>query len=133
MKIDNDSIYTNEYLYRNAGYSWNTPATIISAFYKAQIHMVITYKEKEHMWILSQVASTRQLQVYTDFNEQIHKDKDEAVHIDVINRIYKTNNENGAFQIRGIDIHDFCNHYYTSFVKLSDPDLYIMTMNLKLF
>ena len=26
-------------------------------------------------------------------------------------------------------MHYFCNHYYTSYVKVSDPDLYIITMN----
>ena len=88
-------------------FSWNTPATIISVFHKAQINMVNKNKEKERMWILSQVASKRQLRVYTDFNEQIHKDKDETIHIDFINRIYKTNNENGTFQIREIDMLDF--------------------------
>ena len=81
------------------------------------------------MWILSQIASTRQLQIYTIFNEQTHNDKDKTVHIDFINGIYKTSNKIGTFQIRGIDVHDFCNHYYTTYVKVSDPDLYIMTMN----
>ena len=115
LEIENGGIHTNEYLYRNTGFSWNTPATMISAFYKAQVNMVNTYRERESMWILSQVASTRQLRVYTDFNEQIHNDKDKTSHIEIINRIYnKTNNENGAFQIHGIDMHDFCNHYYTS-------------------
>ena len=38
------------------------------------MNMVNTYKEKERMWILSQIATTRQSRVYTDFNEQIHKD-----------------------------------------------------------
>ena len=49
LEIENDGIHTNEYLYGNTGYSWLTPETIISAFYKAQMHMVNTYKEKEHM------------------------------------------------------------------------------------
>ena len=129
LEIDNDGIHTNEYLYRNRGFSCNTPASIISAFYKAQINMVNTYKEKEHMWILSQIASTRQLRVYTDFNEQIHKDKDETVHIDFMDRIYKTSYSIGTFQIRGIDMHHFCNHYYTNYVKVSDPDLFVMSMN----
>ena len=81
------------------------------------------------MWILSQIASTRQLQVYTDFNEYIHKDKDKIVHIDFMDRIYKTSHKIGTFQIRGIDIHHFCNHYYTTYVKVSDLFLYIITMN----
>ena len=94
------------------------------------MNLVNTYKEKEHMWILSQVASTTQYQDYTDFNENMHNDKDETAHIEFINRIYnKTNNENGAFEIRGIDMHDFCNHYYTSYVKVSDQDLYLISMN----
>ena len=59
--------------------------------------MVDTYKEKERIWILSQVASTTQLRVYTDINEKIYKNKDKTVHIDFINRVYKTNNENGDF------------------------------------
>ena len=58
LEIKNGGIHTNQYLYRNTGFSWNTPATIISAFYKAQMNLVNTYKEKERMWILSQVAST---------------------------------------------------------------------------
>ena len=41
----------------------------------------------------SQTASTRQLRLHTDFNEQIHKDKDQTGHKDFINRIYKTNNQ----------------------------------------
>ena len=45
-------------------FTWNTPATIISAFYKAQINIVNTYKEKKRMWILSPIAITRQLRVY---------------------------------------------------------------------
>ena len=63
------------------------------------MNMTNKCKEKECKWILSQVASIRQLHVYTGFNEQIHKDKDEAMHIDFIHRICKTNNENGTFQI----------------------------------
>ena len=43
FEIDNDGIHTNEYLY---GFSWNTPAPIISAFYKAQIYIVNTYTER---------------------------------------------------------------------------------------
>ena len=43
LQIDNDGIHTNEYLYENTGFSWNTPATIISAFYKAQMNTVNTY------------------------------------------------------------------------------------------
>ena len=59
MELDNGGIHTNEYLYRNIGYSCKTPASIISAFYKAQMNMVNAYKVKEHMWILSQIASKR--------------------------------------------------------------------------
>ena len=61
LEIDNVGIHTNGYLYRTTGFSWNTPATIISAFYKAQMNMVNTYKKKKRMWIQSQVASTTQL------------------------------------------------------------------------
>ena len=127
LDIDNDGIHTNEYLYGNTEYSWNTPATIISVFYKAQMNMVNTYKEKERTWILSQVTSTRQLQVHTDFNEKIHKGKDNTAHIDFINGRYKTNNEYGTFQIRGIDMHDFCNHYFTCYVKLSQAYVWEIT------
>ena len=81
------------------------------------------------MWIQSQVASTTLLQVYTDFNEQIYKDKDETVHIDFINRIYKTNNENGTFQILGIDMYDYYRHCSTSYFQVSEADLYIMIVN----
>ena len=46
--------------------------------------------------------------LYIAFNENMHNDKDKTAHIEFINRLYnKTNNENGAFQIRGIDMHDF--------------------------
>ena len=45
------------------------------------MNMVDTFKEKEHMWILSRIASTRQLQLYTDFNAKIHKVKERIVHI----------------------------------------------------
>ena len=75
VEIDNDGIHTNEYLHGNTGFSWNNPATIKTAFCKAQMNMVNTYKGKR-MWILSQTGSTRQLQVYTDFNEKNHNDKD---------------------------------------------------------
>ena len=40
LKIDNDGIHTNEYQYGNTGISWKIPATIISAFYKAQMNVV---------------------------------------------------------------------------------------------
>ena len=129
LEIDNDGIHSNEYRYRNTGFSWKSLPTIISAFYKAQINIVDTYKEKERMWILSQITSPRQLRVYTEFNEQIHKDKDKTFHIDFINRIYKTNNENGTFRIRGIVMHDFCYRYYTSYVKVSDSDFFILVVN----
>ena len=49
LEIDNDGIHTNEYLYGNTGFSWNTPAIIISAFYKTPINIVNTNKEKEYM------------------------------------------------------------------------------------
>ena len=39
------------------------------------------------MWILNHVTSKLQLQVFTDFNEQIHQNKDKKVHIDFINSI----------------------------------------------
>ena len=59
LEIDDDGICTNEYLYRNTGFSWITPATIISAFHNDQINYINTYKEKERILILSQVASTQ--------------------------------------------------------------------------
>ena len=46
-----------------------------------------------------------------------------------MDRIYKTSYSIGTFQIRGIDMHHFCNHYYTNYIKVSDPDIYIITMN----
>ena len=56
LEKDNDGIHTNKYLYRNTGFTYKTPASIISSFYNAQMHMLHTYKEKKNMWILSQVA-----------------------------------------------------------------------------
>ena len=46
-----------------------------------------------------------------------------------MDRIYKTSTRKGTFQIRGIDLHDFCNHYYTNYVKGPDPDLYMTSIN----
>ena len=46
LEIGDDGMHTNEDLYRTTGFSWNTPARIISAFYNAQMNMVQTCKEK---------------------------------------------------------------------------------------
>ena len=128
MEIDNDSIHTNKYLYGNTGLTWKTPSTIISNYYMTHMNMVDTYKEKRHMWILSQVASNEQLQQYTDFNEHINKDNNKIVHINFMNIIYETNKDY-SFQVCGIDMHDFCYYYRTRYFKLSDTDTDIFIMN----
>ena len=108
LEIDNDGIHTNKYLYENTGFTWKTPATTISLFYKSQIHMVKTFEEKKNMWIKSEVVMNPTFRLYTDF----HDNTFEAIKFTI--HFYDKNNVAENFRICGIDMYDFSSYNFIS-------------------
>ena len=115
LEIDNDGIHINKYLYENTGFTWKTPATTISLFYKSQMDMVYTYEEKINMWIKSQVAMNPTFRSYTDFHNTF-----EAIKFTI--HFYDKNNVAKNFQICGIDMYDFSSYKYNFIYSQNDEN-----------
>ena len=108
LEIDNDGIHTNKCLYENTGFTWKTPATTISSFYKSQMDMVYTYEEKINMWIKSEVVMNPTFRSYTDF----HDNTFEAIKFTI--HFYDKNNVAENFRICGIEMYDFSSYNFIS-------------------